>query len=129
MSTRPLYAHVGRFHRNSWKLRQKIRNHGWYGLSRKVRRWLKIRDRVIERDGLVCRYCHEKIASKRDVEVDHVLPKCIGGGDNLNNLVVACIPCNQSKGGNLLSDKKRRQLTEENWRLRRAYDIREIWGG
>jgi 5-methylcytosine-specific restriction endonuclease McrA len=30
---------------------------------------------------------------------DHLRPRCSGGGDYLHNLVLACGPCNRSKGG------------------------------
>lgn len=32
------------------------------------------------------------------VQVDHVIPKSRGGTDELENLVIACAQCNQSKG-------------------------------
>jgi hypothetical protein len=50
---------------------------------------------VFERDGEVCRYC----GRTENLSVDHVVPRCQGGGDQLENLVVACRSCNSRKGG------------------------------
>jgi hypothetical protein len=50
---------------------------------------------VYERDGRACRYC----GSTQDLTIDHVVPRCQGGGDEADNLVVACRSCNSRKGG------------------------------
>lgn len=34
----------------------------------------------------------------RWAETDHKTPRCLGGGDQLENLVLACGPCNSRKG-------------------------------
>lgn len=51
---------------------------------------------VRARDGARCRYCGR---DDRPTAIDHVIPRCRGGGDGAENLVVACVPCNASKGG------------------------------
>lgn len=38
--------------------------------------------------------------------IDHLVPKCMGGTDNDNNLVAACMPCNNKKGAKPLSSMK-----------------------
>lgn len=50
---------------------------------------------VAERDGWACRYC----GSSGPLTIDHVVPRCQGGDDEPNNLVVACRACNCRKGG------------------------------
>lgn len=50
---------------------------------------------VFERDGRACRYC----GSEEALSIDHVVPRCQGGLDNSDNLVVACRSCNSRKGG------------------------------
>lgn len=50
---------------------------------------------VVERDGAACRYC----GSTERLSIDHVVPRCRGGGDDEANLVVACRSCNSRKGG------------------------------
>jgi len=51
------------------------------------------RDGVLRRDRHVCVYC----GALADT-VDHVLPRCRGGGDTWFNLVAACQRCNGIKG-------------------------------
>jgi 5-methylcytosine-specific restriction endonuclease McrA len=51
------------------------------------------RDRVLRRDRRMCGYC----GGCADT-VDHVLPRCRGGGDTWFNLVAACQSCNGAKG-------------------------------
>ncbi len=51
------------------------------------------RDGVLRRDRHICTYC-----GGRADTVDHVLPRCRGGGDTWFNLVAACQPCNGLKG-------------------------------
>jgi 5-methylcytosine-specific restriction endonuclease McrA len=56
--------------------------------------WAEIRLQVIERDGCECAYCGNKTER---VHIDHVFPLSRGGSSELENLVVACGPCNISK--------------------------------
>jgi 5-methylcytosine-specific restriction endonuclease McrA len=51
------------------------------------------RDGVLRRDQRICAYC----GGYADT-VDHVLPRCRGGGDSWFNLVAACQSCNGVKG-------------------------------
>lgn len=54
----------------------------------------KTRAAVFRRDGEKCRYCG---SVEGPFHVDHVLPKSRGGTGKIENLVVACAPCNVSK--------------------------------
>lgn len=49
---------------------------------------------LIERDGPQCAYCD---CHPVNYEVDHFIPKALGGADKMWNLVLACRPCNQAK--------------------------------
>ena len=51
-------------------------------------------DAAYERDGKACRYCGRTDAR---LSIDHVVPRSKGGSDELENLVVACTPCNSRK--------------------------------
>lgn len=53
--------------------------------------------KVLERDGLVCRYCGIALAFT-EVTIDHVMPRSRGGSDKPANLAVCCRRCNSSKG-------------------------------
>lgn len=52
------------------------------------------RREVLRRDGHVCQYC----GSKRQLTLDHVLPRSQGGSHTWDNVVTACAPCNARKG-------------------------------
>ena len=51
------------------------------------------RNGVLRRDQHICAYC-----GGRADTVDHILPRCRGGGDTWFNLVAACQSCNGLKG-------------------------------
>ena len=48
---------------------------------------------MLRRDRHTCAYC-----GGRADTVDHILPRCRGGGDTWFNLVAACQSCNGLKG-------------------------------
>jgi hypothetical protein len=53
---------------------------------------------VARRAGSRCEYClAPEAVSPGEFEVDHVLPRGRGGGDLLENLALACGPCNRRK--------------------------------
>lgn len=56
----------------------------------------RLRFEILRRDGYACRYCGSK-APDVVLTVDHVIPVTLGGGDEPNNLVTACQPCNAGK--------------------------------
>lgn len=54
-----------------------------------------------KRDGWRCYYCRTVLAGDPIVprpETDHVIPKCKGGADHIDNRVLTCAPCNNRKG-------------------------------
>lgn len=58
-----------------------------------------VRDEVLHRDNLTCRYCGAPVAlsGPNRYHLDHVVPWSLGGASTADNLVVACQPCNRSK--------------------------------
>lgn len=70
--------------------------------------WLRLVGEVVERDGLICRYCMCDInADGLAWAVDHIVPLIKGGTNDLGNLVVACKPCNSSKAGRSIEEWRR----------------------
>lgn len=63
--------------------------------------WAPIREEVFKRDGYICAYCGDEDGPH---EVDHIRPIKRGGGNDLDNLCVACRPCNVSKNNRLPSE-------------------------
>jgi len=53
---------------------------------------------VLARDHYTCQYCGKQ-GSKSSLTVDHVLPRWRGGKNTWDNVVAACVACNQRKGG------------------------------
>jgi 5-methylcytosine-specific restriction endonuclease McrA len=53
---------------------------------------------VFVRDKNSCAYCGEKMV-KSQLTVDHIVPLVQGGKWEWINLITACRPCNQRKGG------------------------------
>lgn len=62
-----------------------------------------VRLAVLIRDGFRCVYCGATRDDAR-IEVDHVIPVCKGGTNDIGNLVAACRECNIGKGGKMLID-------------------------
>jgi hypothetical protein len=60
-----------------------------------------LREKTIERDGFVCTYCG---TTEGAFEIDHIHPVSRGGENDLDNLCVACAPCNRSKRNLLVSE-------------------------
>lgn len=56
---------------------------------------------IVARDGYRCRYCGSMTAT---FVVDHIHPISRGGGNVLENLALACEPCNLSKGAKTLDE-------------------------
>lgn len=67
---------------------------------------------LIERDGLTCFYCERELMTVEEAErfprahtvptLDHLLPRSLGGSNDLSNLVLACPSCNTKKGDHVL---------------------------
>jgi len=59
----------------------------------------RLRWEILRRDRFACRYCGARALKDGVVlEVDHVLPRVLGGKDRADNLVAACEACNSGKG-------------------------------
>jgi 5-methylcytosine-specific restriction endonuclease McrA len=50
---------------------------------------------VLRRDNYTCSYCLEKY---RNLTIDHIIPKSLGGENSFTNCVAACTACNRKKG-------------------------------
>lgn len=61
--------------------------------SSQVREWKKEKEEPNK-----CIYC----GAERSLTVEHILPRCCGGEDAPENVVMVCKSCNSSKGGKRL---------------------------
>jgi HNH endonuclease len=58
----------------------------------------EIRAQVFERARGCCEYCQsQRDFSHDDFSVEHVIPRSVGGTDDLENLAMACQGCNNRK--------------------------------
>ena len=48
----------------------------------------------MHRDNYTCQYC----GKKSELTIDHIIPRSRGGKDEWDNVAVACLRCNVSKG-------------------------------
>ncbi|MEM1058633.1 MAG: HNH endonuclease [Verrucomicrobiota bacterium] len=54
------------------------------------------RQNVFERDNYVCQYCRKKF-DRKELNLDHVVPREKGGDTSWENIVTSCIRCNSKK--------------------------------
>ncbi len=57
---------------------------------------------IFIRDQYICQYCGR--SCRKHPTIDHIVPKSRGGKFSWNNVVTACLHCNQKKGSKLPSE-------------------------
>jgi hypothetical protein len=65
-----------------------------HGVLKRHRRLL----RLVERDGTECVWCGTELGGTMAMTLDHVVPSSQGGTNDIENLVLACSPCNGMRG-------------------------------
>jgi 5-methylcytosine-specific restriction endonuclease McrA len=68
------------------------------------------RESVYARDKGTCQYCGDKVP-RHEATYDHVIPRVSGGTTHWSNVVIACVPCNQRKGGRTPAEAAMRLLS------------------
>lgn len=63
----------------------------------------KKRFEIFKRDGFTCQYCGAHPPSVI-LHVDHINPVFLGGGNEIDNLVTSCQPCNLGKSATPLTE-------------------------
>ncbi len=64
---------------------------------------------VLARDQYACQYCG---VQTRDLTLDHVVPRALGGETIWTNVVAACRKCNGNKGGRTLREAGMRLIRQ-----------------
>jgi len=83
---------------------------------------------VLMRDRGLCQYC-----GRLAENVDHVTPRSRGGGNNWENVVASCAPCNNRKADKLLKEtdmvlKKQPTVpSKESWVHAAVYKVDPRW--
>ncbi|MCV7708669.1 HNH endonuclease [Micrococcus luteus] len=80
----------------------------------------RTRFEVLRRDNHTCRYCGAK-APDVELQVDHVIPKAIGGSDQPDNLATACLDCNSGKASTTPDAPHVDDVKEAHLKWRTAY--------
>ena len=83
----------------------------------------ELRRRLILDDGLKCQGCGWVPPHEEYMEVDHRLPKSLGGPDALRNRVLLCPPCNGAKGKKLTLAELRLKRIEEGRTMDKRWDM------
>jgi 5-methylcytosine-specific restriction endonuclease McrA len=63
----------------------------------------------VRRDKYTCQYCGIKYPAE-DLTFDHVVPQVQGGQASWENIVTACLSCNNKKGGRTPQEAKMRLI-------------------
>lgn len=53
---------------------------------------------LLKQDGKHCQFC----GSTRNLTIDHIIPRSLGGRRNRENVIVLCKSCNERKGNRLV---------------------------
>jgi 5-methylcytosine-specific restriction endonuclease McrA len=67
------------------------------------------RKNLHKRDSHKCQYCGKKNV---ELTIDHIIPKSRGGGDTWENLISACVSCNNKKGSRTPEEASMTLLTK-----------------
>lgn len=76
---------------------------------------------ILARDDFTCRYCGAKPPLKT-LEVDHVIPRSLGGKATMDNGVTACGPCNKGKRDKLIQEIERVPVAASNVVIRALFE-------
>ena len=77
------------------------------------------RRNVYLRDAHTCQYCG-RVFREEELNLDHVVPRDVGGKTNWENIVTACVRCNSRKANRLPEQagmSLRRPPVKPKWRL------------
>ena len=82
------------------------------------------RKNVLRRDSFRCQYCG---SAGQTLTIDHIVPRSKQGEDSWENLVAACVRCNNHKGDRT-PDEARMPLQRKPMRPNHVFFIRHILG-
>ncbi|MEZ5347423.1 MAG: HNH endonuclease [Pyrinomonadaceae bacterium] len=95
-----------------FKVPSVVRLRSYVHIRRKRRENTMKRVRIYIRDRYCCQYCGDHKNAK-DLTLDHILPRAQGGTTTPQNLVSACVRCNQRKGNRTPEQARMPLLTSQ----------------
>jgi len=75
----------------------------WHNKKRETRASKYSRASVFKRDNWTCQYCN-KVGTKKNMTIDHIIPKSRNGKNTFENTVTCCMKCNSIKGSKSLEE-------------------------
>jgi hypothetical protein len=75
------------------------------------KKWTDLREAVLVRDLEQCTCCLGPIEEKQTFDVDHNVPRGVGGSDRMSNLSTLCRECHEAKHGDGIAPTVRLQST------------------
>lgn len=66
---------------------------------------------IFARDRFTCQYCGES-PHRSQLNLDHVIPRSLGGRTTWENVVCSCVECNRRKGGRTPAQARLRLLRQ-----------------
>jgi 5-methylcytosine-specific restriction enzyme A len=75
-----------------------------YRIGERVRKYSpeKLRELLAARDGMFCGICNRALFDFGGTNIDHKIPRAKGGSDNIDNLQIAHISCNDKKADRII---------------------------
>lgn len=95
--------------RKTWADRGSRQSRG-YGAA-----WDSLRLQIMKRDNHLCQSCKRKGRATAAREVDHIIPKALGGHDQPDNLEAICTPCHKVKTKIKTGSKPKREIGTDGW--------------
>ena len=86
----------------SWEIKMPSIIRMLYYIKRPMQKVALTKKNVLLRDDYTCQYC--SVRGERMMTVDHVVPRSKGGPSTWENLVCACMRCNNRKNNRSPSD-------------------------
>jgi hypothetical protein len=80
-----------------------------------TRRMRNVRKRFYAAQDGLCFYCRKPMHIENST-FDHLHPQALGGKDNIENLILACQPCNYEKSHGLLTELGRQLAAQIHYR-------------
>lgn len=95
-----------------WRVPSVIRLRSYINVRRRRQASAMKRMRIYIRDKFRCQYCGDKRGAA-EMTLDHITPRAQGGESTPENLVSACIECNQRKGNRTPEQARMPLLTSQ----------------
>ena len=86
------------------------------------------RQNIFERDNNTCQYCGKKF-DRKNLNIDHIIPRDKGGSTSWKNLVCSCLKCNSRKANMTLKQagmKLIRKPKKPMWRPFLAFNLGKL---